>query len=166
MSDAHFSDVMDHLLGAAPNSPLAELRRQRSDVVGHMQASDSAILRPMNDAGLSHAERAAVALRIATSIKDPRLADYYRSAATRLDASGRIVAAAEGKADGDARFRVILEHADRLTADPDAARPEHLAQLADAGLSNRAIVGLSQVIAYVNYQARVFAGLRMLGGVS
>jgi len=33
-----------------------------------------------------------------------------------------------------------------------------------AGLSAHAVVSLSQLIAYVNFQARVLAGLRMLKG--
>lgn len=168
MSDARPSDVMDQLLGIAPGSAIFELRRQRPDVVRHMQASDDAILRPSNPAGLTHAERAAVALRIAHAIGDHRLAGHYRGDLARLDSTDRLSAAAQheiGKV-ADVRLKAIFTHADRLTADPDTARPEHLAALAAAGLSERAIVGLSQVIAYVNYQARVLAGLRMLGGQS
>ena len=36
----------------------------------------------------------------------------------------------------------------------------------DAGLSPRDIVALTQIVAFVSYQARVAAGLRALGGRS
>ena len=40
------SDVMDTLAGLPPGSPLAELRRQRPDVVRHLQGSDDVIFLP------------------------------------------------------------------------------------------------------------------------
>jgi CMD domain protein len=159
---------MDQLLGIAPGTALHELRQQRAVVVRHMQASDDAILRPANQAGFTHAERAAVALRIANKIGDANLASHYRNALEQIEPGSKLTAIVQdaGTSKADARFATILAHADRLTVDPDAARPEHLAALSAAGLSDRAILGLSQVVAYVNYQARVLAGLRMLGGQS
>ena len=49
-----------------------------------------------------------------------------------------------------------------MTADPDSARREHIDGLLAAGLSPRAVLALSQLIAYVNFQSRVLAGLNML----
>jgi uncharacterized protein YciW len=66
-------DVMDELAGLAADSRLAQLRRQRPDVVRHLQRSDEAIFAPRNDGGLSAAERAAAALRIAVLLRDARL---------------------------------------------------------------------------------------------
>ncbi len=163
-SDAPHPDTMNALAGIAPGSALADLRAQRPDIVSHMQASENAILRPAIDAGLTAAERAAVALRIATLLRDARLAAHYRVALAKLDAADRLADVIDGRTPADPRLATVLAHADRLTRDPDAAAPEHLAALATAGLSKRAIIALSQVIAYVNYQARALAGLRMLGG--
>jgi uncharacterized protein YciW len=56
----------------------------------------------------------------------------------------------------------MLAHAERVTLDPSSARREHIAALVDAGLSPRAVVAFAQLIAYVNFQARVLAGLTML----
>ena len=64
---------MDQLAGLAPDSPLALLRRQRPDVVRHLQGSDEAIFAPRDDGGLTVAERAAAALRIAVLLRDARL---------------------------------------------------------------------------------------------
>ena len=57
-------DVMDTLAGLAEGSPLAALRRQRPDVVKHLQGSDNVIFSPQDDGGLARAERAAAALRV------------------------------------------------------------------------------------------------------
>jgi hypothetical protein len=53
-------------------------------------------------------------------------------------------------------------HVDRNTTAPREAGPEHLRQLADAGLGPYDIVSLSQVIAFVSYQVRLVAALAAL----
>jgi CMD domain protein len=160
-------DSMDRLAGIAPGSALAALRSERADVVRHMQTSDDAVFRPATDAGFTRSERLAVALRIAGVLRDANLTAHYRSMLLDLKADGRLAASVEASAGPvDARWAAIVAHVDRVTADPNASRPEHVAALATVGLSPRAIVALSQLIAYVNYQVRVLAGLRMLGGRS
>lgn len=168
MSTQATSDVMDQLAGLAPASPLALLRRQRPDVVAHLQGSDEAIFAPRDDGGLSAAERAAAAVRIAVLLRDARLQAHYRSRLERLDRGGKLAASVTGTVAGgaDARWRTILAHVERVTADPDSARREHIDGLLAAGLSPRAVLALSQLIAYVSFQARVLAGLRVLGGKS
>ena len=64
------SDAMDTLAGLPPGSSLAELRRQRPDVVKHLQGSDDVIFSPADDGGLTRAERAAAALRVAKMLRD------------------------------------------------------------------------------------------------
>jgi uncharacterized protein YciW len=49
---------------------------------------------------------------------------------------------------------------------PDSATQTDLDRLSAAGLTPHAIVSLSQLIAYVNFQSRVLAGLRMLRNAS
>lgn len=154
MNEAAVPDVMDRLAGLAPESPLAELRRQRPDVVGHMQGSDEAIFAPREDGGLSRAERALAALGVATVLRDSTLQEHYRA---------RIGSAEAGpQAFADRRAAAILAHVDRVTSDPGGAARGHIDDLLAAGLSPHAVVSLSQLIAYVNFQSRVLAGLRML----
>jgi len=147
---------MDRLAGLAPDSALAALRRQRPDVVRHLQASDEAIFRPREDGGLSPAERIAAALRVAELLRDKTLESHYRG---RLVAAG---AQAEPPGKGGKRWTVILAHVERVTLDPGSASRAHVNELSEAGLSPQAIVALSQLIAYVNFQSRVLAGLLML----
>jgi CMD domain protein len=167
MSDAASPDVMDRLAGLAPDSNVAALRRQRPDVVRHLQASDEAILSPPDLGGLTPSERVAAALRIAELLRDEVLASHYRQRFGSL-AGGRGPAdpgqAATAGTIAD-RWAVILAHVERVTLYPDSARRAHIDDLIAAGLTPQAIVALSQLIAYVNFQSRVLAGLKMLQGV-
>ena len=161
------SDVMDTLAGLAPGSPVAELRRQRPDVVKHLQGSDDAMFSPQDDGGLTRAERAAAALRVATLLRDPVLSEHYRSRLAPLDSDGTLARTVEGGARiTEGRWDAILAHVDLVTRGPGSAERKDVDNLLVAGLSSHAVVSLSQLIAYVNFQARVLAGLRMLKGAA
>jgi CMD domain protein len=166
MSEQTDHDVIDELAGITPGSRLAALRRQRPDVVRHLQGSDEAIFTPRDAGGLGRAERAAAALRIAILLGDEVLQDHYAARLAELDASDTLRRTAEAgpPAVTDPRWAAILAHVDRVTSDPSSARKQHLDELAAMGLTPHAIVSLSQLIAFVNFQARVLAGLRALEG--
>ncbi len=155
MSDPSPNDVMSRLAGITAGTPLSATRALRPDVVRFTETSDAAIFRPTNDGGLTRAERAQAALQMALLLNDEVLASHYRS----------VLGAAQVDAVSD-RAKRIAAHVERVTLDPGASQQEHIGALAAAGLSPQAIVALSQVIAYVNYQARVRAGLSALGGRS
>jgi CMD domain protein len=165
MSDAASPDVMDRLAGLGPDCDVAALRRQRPDVVRHLQGSDEAILSPPDLGGLTQSERVAAALRIAELLRDEVLASHYRQRFGSL-AGGRVPAGPGQAATGTIadRWAVILAHVERVTLYPDSARRAHIDDLIAAGLTPQAIVALSQLIAYVNFQSRVLAGLKMLRG--
>jgi CMD domain protein len=161
------NDVMDTLAGLPPGSPLAELRRQRADVVRHLQGSDDAIFTPADDGGLTRAERAAAALRVATLLRDTVLSEHYRGRLAPLDPSSVLANTVEGKAEiTEPRWDAILAHVDLVTRGPGSAERKDIDNLLAAGLSSHAVVSLSQLIAYVNFQCRVLAGLRMLKGAA
>lgn len=161
------SDVMDTLAGLPPGSPLAELRRQRPDVVKHLQGSDDVIFSPQDDGGLTRAERAAAALRTATLLRDAVLSEHYRARLVPLDADGTLAKTVEGGSrTTEPRWDAILAHVDLVTRGPGSADRKDIDNLLAAGLSSHAVVSLSQLIAYVNFQSRVLAGLRMLKGAA
>jgi uncharacterized protein YciW len=156
MNDAT-SDVMDALAGLPPGSPIAELRRQRPDVVRYTQASDEAIFAPKGDGGLTRLERLDAALRIATLLNDETLAARYR------ELFAKEAGAHPPPSGGNPSRRALIQaHVDRVTRDPDSATKADIDGLKAGGLTPHAVVALSQVIAYVNFQSRVLAGLRML----
>jgi alkylhydroperoxidase domain protein/CMD domain protein len=162
------ADVISTLAGVAPESPLAALRAQRPEATEHAQGSYEALFDPAESTGLTPCERFAVALRVSTIHAATEAAGNYRD---RLVATGcipEVVAAAEAPsgstADIPARLQAILAHADLLGSHPVDASPDSLQALADAGLSTAEIVTLSQIIAFLSFQVRVIAGLRLLGG--
>jgi CMD domain protein len=159
--------VKDQLAGLTPGSALAALRRQRPDVVKHLQGSDDAIFAPTDDGGLTRAERTAAALRIAELLRDDALMAHYRTRLAALDPSGTLARTVTGDAQiTDGRWDAILAHVDLVTRGPGSAAADDIEELLAVGLSSHAIVSLSQLIAYVNFQARVLAGLRMLKGAA
>jgi CMD domain protein len=161
------NDVMDTLAALPPGSPLAELRRQRPEVVEHLQGSDDVIFSPADDGGLSRAERAAAALRAATLLRDAVLSGHYRTRLAALDPQGTLAKTVEGSARiTEGRWDAILAHVDLVTRGPGAAERKDIDNLLAAGLSSHAVVSLSQLIAYVNFQSRVLAGLRALKGAA
>src|SRR4051812_35719424 len=90
-TEATTPDVLDQLAGIQPGSALAELRAQRSDVARYTQGSYDTLLAPEDPAGVSFAERALIALRVAVLNGSAPLSEHYRqrlgefgvSAATR-----------------------------------------------------------------------------------
>ncbi|TCQ23433.1 CMD domain protein [Rhizobium sp. PP-CC-3G-465] len=71
------------------------------------------------------------------------------------------VASAQRDAIG-ARLAAALDHAHLLVFRPREASPEALAALAAAGWSSTGIVTLSQLVAFLSFQIRVVAGLKVL----
>jgi uncharacterized protein YciW len=92
------------------------------------------------------------------------LRDHYGARLAELDASDTLRRTAEAgpRVVTDPRWAVVLAHVDRVTSEPDSAEKRHLDELAEAGLGPHAVVSLSQLIAFVNFQSRVLAGLRAL----
>jgi CMD domain protein len=62
------------------------------------------------------------------------------------------------------RLAAALEHAHLLVFHPRDAAPADLQALLDAGWSTTDIVTLSQLVAFLAFQIRVVAGLRVLAG--
>ena len=144
-------DLMNAIVGVRPGSRLAALREQRPHILRHTQGSHDALLSPEDPGGLSLAERALVARRVAELSSHAALTAHYQAL---LDARG-------GPPVG-ARTAAILAHAERLSVAPGGATKAHLAQLEAAGLGSRDIVALAQLVAFVAYQLRVAVGLSLL----
>ncbi|KAA0596134.1 putative peroxidase-related enzyme [Azospirillum lipoferum] len=138
-------DLIDQLAGLSDASPLLVLRARRAEIRTRTQAAHDALLAPRRPGLFPASERAAVAERIATLAGDEALAAHYR-----------------GLAGGAGARPALIAHAERVTLSPRDSRPQHLRALEDAGLDAHGIVALSQLIALVNYQVRLLAGLHAL----
>ena len=159
-------DVIDHLAGIAPGSKLAQLRAARPALVAATQGSHEALFEPEDLGGVSHRERDGLALRVAVLTPSPELVTWHRERLAARGADAATIAAFEQGPGGTgltAREVALLRHADILANTPGKATPGDIAALQAAGFSPRDIVTISQLIAFVSFQARLLVGLRLIG---
>ena len=159
--DNIFRSIVVEAAGIAADHPLAAVIAGRSDVMQLTQASHDAALKPEPPGGLSHAERAALACRMARLSDEEMLARHFEA---MIPESGGWQAIADPAFDGadDERTRAILRHTDLVTVDPKRAAEADIAALKSAGILEPDIVRLSELIAFVGYQVRVVKGLRLM----
>lgn len=159
--------LIENLAGVQAGTPLASALAQRAEIMGLSQASHDAVLRPRDPGGLSHAERAALAARMARWNADPALSGHYRALLAQAGETPALAAVATGESPAvEPRFAAIIRHADLLTQRARDARKEDIAALVAAGVADTDIVRLAELAAFVNYQVRVIAGLRLLGAAA
>jgi CMD domain protein len=157
-------DVINQLAGLSPDSPVARLRTERSDVARFAQGSYEAFLETADVAGVSQRERESIALRVALLTPNASVAEWHRNRLRALGISDSAIAAVEQYppgADLTAREAAILRHTDLLVREPGEATPEHIAALKAVGLGARDIVTIAQLIAFESFQVRVVAALRL-----
>lgn len=155
-------DLIEDILGIAPDSPLGRLRARRPEARRHAEGAFRELVLPADPGALSLAERAAMALRVATREGETALAARYRAL---LDAAGgaAIAAAAEGsEAPAAPRLAALLRHADMAGTEPESTSKADIAALSALGLTSREIVAATQLVAFVPYQVRVIAALRAM----
>lgn len=158
-------DAPGWLDGIAPATALARLRAQRPEVARYARRSYEALLEPDDPAGVSRYERELIGLRVAALTPSPALAERHRARLRALGATDAALAAIERGPDDPTlspREAAILRHTDRLTLAPGEATPADLAELRAAGFSPRDIITIAQLIAYLSFESRVLAGLRLL----
>ncbi|MFC0407012.1 CMD domain-containing protein [Roseomonas elaeocarpi] len=165
MNPADIPDLAEHLLGLDANSPLGELRRQRADILQHEEGAYRELVLPPFPGGVSLAERAALALRVALIEGDTALGAHYRAL---LAATGDavLIAAAEvfPPPEGQDRQAVLFRYADTVARRPEAIDQAEINRLSGFGLSAQDIVAVTQLVSFVPYQVRLLAGLRQLMG--
>ncbi|WAJ29352.1 CMD domain-containing protein [Antarcticirhabdus aurantiaca] len=158
-------NVIDRIAGVAPGSALYDLRGEREEILRLSETSHRASLSPRDPGQLSPALRAALAARMARLLKDAAGAAHYDALLAKAVPDAPTAALADpGHAPADPRLAEIVRRVDLLTLTPEAATREDVERLRAAGLDDPAIVTLTGLVAFVNYQLRVAAGLRMLKG--
>ncbi len=155
MIDPSPPDLLAAIIGASAGSPIDRIRRERPDIVRHTQGSHDVLLSPQDPGGVSPAERALIAWRVASLSGHAGIAAHYRAMLDQRDKA--LVDAVP-----DARLATILDHVVRLTTAPGSATRAHIDALRATGLTERDIVAVSQLVAFVAYQVRAAAGLALL----
>jgi len=158
-----FETIVAKASGISAASPLAGAVSLRSDILELTENSHEASLRPNQPGGLSHAERAGLACRIAKLNDDAVLARHYE---TLFGVGSQALADTGFDGGGDARMKAIIRHTDLVTMNPKDAKADDVSALRSAGLDDADIVRLSELIAFIAYQITVVAGLRLMAEVA
>jgi CMD domain protein len=159
----HPDDLIEDILGIAPGSPLAELRRRRPEALRHAQGAYRELLMPEEPGNVSHTERAALALRVALREGDKALAARYRALLETAGAQESIMVAEDlSGTPMEGRLVSLLRYADVVAAKPENVDQATIDVLSAMGLTPRDIVAITQLVSFVPYQVRVIAGLRAM----
>jgi CMD domain protein len=183
------TDIIATLAGLAPDSPLQAIRDRKPITVDQAQASYRALFEPADDTQMSLTERRAVATFVA-GLHDQTDATAFYAANLPADLAASITAEVTrarttgpygayppgplsvedvtgpiyhpANASLGARLSAAFAHVHMLVFHPRDADPAALQALLDAGWSNPGIVTLSQLVAFLAFQLRASAALRIL----
>lgn len=158
------TDTIETLAGIDSGSPLMALLADRVDLMELTEKSRQAVLTPAEPGGLSHAVRALIAVRAAERLGDEAIKDYYYSHFSRCDDFYDLAGLVDPeKRPAEKWLAAVLQHADMLTCRPRTATKADIEKLRSGGVSEADIVRLAELGAFLGYQARLVAGLRLMG---
>ncbi|MGC4189830.1 MAG: hypothetical protein QM589_01170 [Thermomicrobiales bacterium] len=151
-------DITFAIGGFTGNPAIETLRAQVPDIFTQIGDYYDAVLSPTPDAenGLSLAERALIAQRVAERIPSPALDSWY--GALLAERGGITKDVLDSR-----RVQAMLRRVALVNEHPDFATADDVQDLFNAGLTHGEVIALSQLIAFVHYQARLLAGLRAIG---
>ncbi|WP_299828708.1 hypothetical protein [uncultured Roseobacter sp.] len=145
--------------GLTPDSRLAAATSSRANIFNMSQAAEQAVLRPEDCGAFGHDLRAALAARVAHQAGEHALADHYATAA------GDKAALADPGA-YDAGLGHVLTFVDKIANQTRDVAAEDISGLQAAGVSDADVVRLCELVAFLAYQVRVIAGLRLMQGTA
>jgi uncharacterized protein YciW len=154
--------LIETLAAVPAETRLGQALKIRTEILRLSEAAHDAVLLPREPGGLSHGLRAALAARMCRHLDDDALAAHYDSYVAH---SGDLDVASLAQPNGTCGHQLqdaMARHADLLTLAPRQATRNHIEALKAAGLGEADIVRLSELAAFVNYQLRVIAGLKLL----
>jgi len=157
--------LIETLAGVPAGSKLGEALKARAEVMRLSEAAHDAVLMPREPGGLSHGLRAALAARMCRHLDNDAAAAHYDIYLAHSDAADVAVLAQPGGTYGEPRADAMARHADLLTLAPRQSTRGDIEALKAVGISEPDIVRLSELAAFVNYQLRVIAGLKLLRDV-
>lgn len=157
------TDLIASLAGLAAGGPLRALLQQRANIMELTEKSYRALLTPAEPGGLSYVVRALIAVRVAARLGDAALKDHYFDQFSHSEGAYDLADLVDPeKRPDDPWLAAILAHADRLTRQPRTATRSDIETLQRAGVNDADIVRLAELAAFLGYQARLIAGLRLM----
>ena len=154
--------------GIAPGDPVHGALEARADIMAMTEEAHDASLTPAEPGGLSHAERAALAVRIARLSGADGLVGHYETLMDKAGcdkATAALADPASGGA-GDGRRSALLAYVDQAAVSPREATADDIVQMQAAGIEDADIVRLAELVAYLSYQIRLVAGLKLIKATS
>jgi len=153
LTDMNTTALKSAGLGNAPGDAV----EGRAKIFKMTQAAEEAVLRPQDYGRWSHELRAAFAARIALQYDERALSDQYAASA------GAFASLAEPSQDGaDDGLETVVAFMDKVATDTRNVTAADIAGLQAAGISDADIVRLCELNAFLAYQLRVIAGLRLM----
>lgn len=153
-----FSSLSAQSRSAEGKAALAD----RAKIMQLCDASGQAVVTPAACGSLPHAQRCAIAIRIARANGCEELATTYATLLATMGAGPQVTAIADGAGAADAREAAILSYVDTVTLTPARASRAHVDALLGAGLTDSDVVSLAELVACINFQVRVLAGVRLV----
>lgn len=154
--------------GIGAGHPLTDMLAGREDIFTMTQQAHDAALMPEEPGGLSHGLRAALACRMARAAGSDALAGHFAEMAAAAGGAEDEARTADAAFDGgaDPWLSAIVRHTDLVTTDTKSVSANDIEALKAAQVSEDDIVRLSELAAFVSYQARVAVGLKLMGSLS
>lgn len=164
MSGIARNDVVTEQAGVQPGEAAHGALAARAEIVAMTQVTHDAALKPKDPGGLSHAERAALASRIARLNAEAGLAAHYDALVREASASDEVERIADPTFKGTGRIGALIAYTDLASTAPKDAGPGDIETLKQAGIGDADIVRLAELNAFLAYQVRLIAGLKLLRG--
>lgn len=145
--------------GIGPEGPVGTAAQTRAKVLEMTQAAEAAVLAPKETGAWPHALRAALAARIARLNGEGALAERF------LEGAGSFAALADPARDGaEEGLGPVVAFMDKVAARTRDIAAGDIADLQAAGIADADIVRLAELNAFLAYQIRLIAGLRLMAG--
>jgi uncharacterized protein YciW len=156
-------DLIVAQAGVAPGGAVAAALGGRADILAMTRKAADAALFPDDPGGLSHGERAAFAVRVARLNADAALAEHYAGLMAKAGAPADVAALADpASKGGNARHAALVAYVDLVSLAPKDAVAGDIEALKAAGVDDADIVRLAELTAFLAYQLRVIAGLKLM----
>ena len=145
--------------GVSAKDQVAEAVSTRTNIFQMTQAAEDAVLRPKSSGSWSHALRAGLAGRIAVLNNETELADLYLK-----DAGEHAALADPGFECPDQKLAEVVRFMDKVAANTRGVRDSDVKALQEISIADDDIVRLAELNAFLAYQIRLVAGLRLMKG--
>lgn len=159
MSTETSKSTVLELSGIPAGSAISSALGGRQNIIEMTQVTEDAVLKPADTGAWSHDLRAALAARIAGLNGETVLADRYKA----LIADADIAVIADPLRSGEQQgYALVCGFMDKVAASTSDVADEDIKALQAGGVADADIVRLCEINAFMAYQVRLLAGVRLM----